>query len=89
MDGKEILEIKKELVSILGEENLNDDPTELFAYGFEASLRYSPPALVVRPRSTNDVINIVNIARRNNVPLTPRGAGTSFAPAFGATEVSR
>ncbi|MFX0098775.1 MAG: FAD-binding oxidoreductase [Candidatus Hodarchaeota archaeon] len=79
MEKEKIAKIKKELAVKIGEENVNNDPTELFAYGFEASLRYSPPSLVVRPRTTEDVKNIVNVARVYKIPLTPRGAGTSFA----------
>jgi glycolate oxidase len=70
---------KNELVALLGKENVSDDPTELFAYGFESSLHFSPPVIVVRPRSTIDVVGLVKIAARHNIPITPRGAGTSFA----------
>ncbi|MBN2152577.1 MAG: FAD-binding oxidoreductase [Candidatus Lokiarchaeota archaeon] len=70
---------KGELVSLLGKENVTDDPTELFAYGFESSLHFSPPALVVRPRGTGDVVGLAKIASKYKVPITPRGAGTSFA----------
>nr|MDO8110582.1 FAD-binding oxidoreductase [Candidatus Sigynarchaeota archaeon] len=78
MDKSTLKQVKKELTDVLGKENVNDDPVELFAYGFESSFHFSPPALVVRPRSREDVINIVKIAARFKVPLTPRGAGTSF-----------
>ncbi|MEX2682188.1 MAG: FAD-binding oxidoreductase [Candidatus Sigynarchaeota archaeon] len=70
---------KNELVSLLGKDNVSDDPTELFAYGFESSLHFSPPAIVVRPKSTSDVVGLVKIASKYKLPITPRGAGTSFA----------
>lgn len=37
-----------------------------------------PPDAVVWPQSTQDVIDIVNLARAANVPLIPFGAGTSL-----------
>ncbi len=70
---------KSELESLLGKSNVSDDPTELFAYGFESSLHFSPPAIVVRPRSTGDVVGLVKVASKYKLPITPRGAGTSFA----------
>lgn len=34
------------------------------------------PDIIVRPSCTDDVVGVVNIARDNKVPITPRGAGT-------------
>ncbi len=70
--------VKEELERALGIDNVTDDPTELFAYGFESSFRFSPPRIVVKPRNKADVVSIVKIASTHRVPLTPRGAGTSF-----------
>lgn len=35
------------------------------------------PAAVVQPKDVDDVVNLVNIARMEKIPLVPRGAGTS------------
>ncbi|KAJ3534713.1 hypothetical protein NMY22_g6801 [Coprinellus aureogranulatus] len=42
----------------------------------------SPHAVIVRPSSTEDVVKIVNIARRFNVPLVPYSGATSLEGHF-------
>jgi FAD/FMN-containing dehydrogenase/Fe-S oxidoreductase len=48
-------------------------------YSTDASIYSIEPIGVVFPRSADDVVAIVDIARRFNVPVLPRGAGTSLA----------
>jgi len=79
MDNTRLASLEQDLVDALGTENVKSDPVELFAYGFESSFHFSPPAIVVRPRNREDVVNIVMIATKHEVPLTARGAGTSFS----------
>jgi glycolate oxidase len=79
MEKTRLASLEKEFIDVLGSENVKSDPVELFAYGFESSFHFSPPAIVVRPRSREDVVNIVTIAAKHEVPLTARGAGTSFS----------
>ena len=37
------------------------------------------PDLAVQPRSTEEVAAVVKICYENNIPVTPRGAGTGLA----------
>ncbi|HME50958.1 MAG TPA: FAD-binding oxidoreductase [Candidatus Lokiarchaeia archaeon] len=79
MDKTRLASLEQELVDVLGSENVTSNPVERFAYGFESSFHFSPPAIVARPRNRDDVVNIVTIAARNEIPLTARGAGTSLS----------
>ena len=36
------------------------------------------PEVVVQPRSTQEVADIMKICYENNIPVTPRGAGTGL-----------
>jgi len=40
---------------------------------------YSEPGIVVRPSSTPEVAEVLRLAERENVPVTPRGGGTGKA----------
>ena len=48
-------------------------------YATDASIYSIDPIGVVYPRSADDVVAIVDIARRFHVPVLPRGGGTSLA----------
>jgi len=48
-------------------------------YSTDASIYSIDPIGVVLPRSADDVIATVDVARRYGVPVLPRGAGTSLA----------
>ncbi|MFD5226743.1 FAD-binding and (Fe-S)-binding domain-containing protein [Microbacterium sp. NPDC058342] len=48
-------------------------------YSSDASNYRVPPQVVVAPRDVDDVLAIVDVARRRGAPLTMRGAGTSVA----------
>ena len=48
-------------------------------YSTDASLYRVVPEAVVRPRSTEELLATLDVARQHGVPLTMRGAGTSIA----------
>lgn len=54
------------------------DSTSRALYATDASNYRQPPIGVVVPRNTSDVIKAVQICRKYNVPVLPRGAGTSL-----------
>ena len=57
-----------------------DDSTLARAlYSSDASLYRVVPQVVVRPRSGDEVVAALSVAREVGVPLTARGAGTSIA----------
>ena len=61
----------------LGIECLTED---LEPYGRDETMDlFHAPELVVRPRSTPDVQEVLRLADREGIPVTPRGGGTGKA----------
>jgi glycolate dehydrogenase FAD-linked subunit len=54
-------------------------PEELLLYEYDGSVEVAQPQCVVFPRSTADVVRIVELANRFGVPLVGRGAGTGLS----------
>ncbi|WP_085306615.1 FAD-linked oxidase C-terminal domain-containing protein [Planktotalea arctica] len=79
-----VLSRKAELVShlldILPEDAVIHDEVETRAYECDALTAYKcPPLLAVLPRSTAEVSSVLRICHEMNVPVVPRGSGTSLA----------
>jgi FAD/FMN-containing dehydrogenase/Fe-S oxidoreductase len=55
------------------------DPYARALYSTDASMYQIEPIGVVIPKHLGDVVATVNIARRHQVPVLPRGGGTSLA----------
>ena len=68
------------------------DPEDILCYGFDASGLEAPPAAVVWPHDTLDVIKVMKYASENGIPVIPRGAGTGMTggavPSQGAVILS-
>lgn len=74
-----------------GEGAVATDPDELQSYGSSENSYHptSPHAVVVRPRSTEDVVKIVDVAREYRVPITAYSGATSLEGHFaGVSAVS-
>ncbi|MGO0122623.1 FAD-binding oxidoreductase [Desulfothermobacter acidiphilus] len=65
----------------LGETNVVTDPEELLCYGYDATpdLPEGKPDVVVTPQTTEQVAQVLKIARRFRLPVYPRGAGTNLS----------
>ncbi|ATG36867.1 glycolate oxidase subunit GlcD [Phaeobacter piscinae] len=73
-------ELASRLAAVLPDDALVQDPTETRAYECDALTAYKcPPMLVVLPRTTNEVSDVLRICHAAGVPVVPRGAGTSLA----------
>jgi len=70
---------KTRLAELLGPGGYLDRPEDLMLYEYDASVDKARPDLVVFPRSTQDVVAIVKIARQYGVPVVGRGAGTGLS----------
>ncbi|HEY3915445.1 MAG TPA: FAD-linked oxidase C-terminal domain-containing protein [Verrucomicrobiae bacterium] len=74
----EILAAK--LRRVVGDDAVLDKPQELLVYECDAyTLERNLPSLVVLPRTTEQVAEVVRICAAENVPIIPRGAGTSLS----------
>ncbi len=57
-----------------------DNPDEVKGYECDALTAYTcPPLAVVLPTSTEDVAAVMRVCSTENVPVVPRGSGTSLA----------
>ncbi|MGI5964358.1 MAG: FAD-binding oxidoreductase [Candidatus Methanomethylophilaceae archaeon] len=74
MDRKILDRIEK----VVGKEGYSVDPAVLYIYGFDASIYHHTPDVVVQPRTTEEVSEIMKIAYEYGIPVTPRGAGTGL-----------
>jgi FAD/FMN-containing dehydrogenase len=71
-------EVKGELAEIVGEEWVTDDPVILIGYSRDQSLETAHnPNLVVLPESTEQVSEILALAFRRGVPVTPWSTGAN------------
>jgi len=73
-------EIIEALIKVLGNEYVHIDDEFLNRYGRDETenLLYKP-AVVVRPRTAQEISAIIKIANIENIPVTPRGAGTGLS----------
>src|SRR6266536_3910192 len=74
--------LAEELRAIVGEEGVVSKQEELLVYECDAyTLEKNLPNAVVLPRTTEQVVAIVKLCARLNLPFIPRGAGTSLSGA--------
>ncbi|MBC7115245.1 MAG: FAD-binding oxidoreductase [Archaeoglobi archaeon] len=71
-------EIIEKLKEIVGEDDIRVDEPSIYVYSRDATIFQSYPDVIVRPESTEEVSKIVKIAYENDIPITPRGSGTSL-----------
>lgn len=73
-------ELAQQLRAIVGEDAVLDKPDELLVYECDAyTLEKNPPNAVVLPRTSEQVSQVVKLCASLNVPIIPRGAGTSLS----------
>ena len=76
MIGEKVLE---ELKSIVGADRIIHDRYEVLTYECDAQTFFkNAPDVVVLPLSTEEVLKIVGVCRRYNVPFLARGSGTAL-----------
>jgi len=69
----------REVRSFLGPSNVLDQPEDLLLYEFDGSVEKGRPDLVVFPRTTSEVAQIVKLAAQYELPIVGRGAGTGLS----------
>jgi len=72
-------ELKKRLAQIVGAENVSTESVDLLCYSRDASENVGMPDIVVWPNNTSQVSEIMKLANKLKVPVTPRGAGTCLS----------
>ncbi len=72
--------IRKELEDIVGAENVSSKTDDLEKHAIDESLEPPhPPHVVVKPRSTEEVSEVMKIAYREKIPVTPQGSRTGLS----------
>ena len=80
MNHAAVAPLVKRLRSRLGTENVLSARSDLVVYECDGfTIEKNRPDVVVFPRSTEDVAEVVKLAGEYNAPVVPRGAGTSLA----------
>jgi glycolate oxidase len=73
-------DLVKRLLAVLPEDAVIHAPEETKAYECDALTAYKcPPLAAVLPRSTREVADVLRICHEMDVPVVPRGSGTSLA----------
>src|SRR5580704_1551393 len=75
MDSHAINDLKK----LLGADAVLHRPEELLLYEYDGSVEVARPNCVVFLRHTKEVVGIVQIANRYQIPMIGRGAGTGLS----------
>ena len=69
----------EELKSIVGESGYTDNKIDLVAYSYDAMNTRARPDCAVWVESAEQISRILKLANRENIPVTPRAAGTGIA----------
>lgn len=74
-------EALKELVQLLGQENVITEKEDLLTYSYDATaaMKHELPDVVITPKSTEQVSEVMKIATKYCIPVYPRGSGTNLS----------
>ena len=75
-----------ELRGVLGSDRVKDHPLELHIYDKDAGVTRGPVTAVALPETTEETAHCVLTARRWDVPIVARGAGTGLAGGAAAAQ---
>jgi glycolate oxidase len=81
-EGRGILmdqEIITKIRNIIPHERIFLDLSERYSYSYDASFGQHLPDIVVQPRSTAEISQLVKLANEYLIPVYPRGAATSLS----------
>jgi glycolate oxidase len=88
-------EILNKLIEIVGKKNVLTDKEKIETYSHDETPREQyahRPEVVVIPRTAEEIAEIVKLANKKLIPVTPRGAGSGLSggaiPVFGGIVIS-
>ncbi|MFC1569182.1 FAD-binding oxidoreductase [bacterium] len=67
------------LRSIVGQDNVKDNPADLYVYGSDSSVHESHAWVVVRPTTVEQIQNILRYANYYKIPVVVRGSGSGMS----------
>ena len=69
-----------ELQKIVGKENVKTEKETLKAYSYDGTTSWEhEPDVVVFPTTTKEISEIMKLANKEKIPVTPRGGGTNVS----------
>ena len=68
-----------QLVKLLGEASVKRSPEDLAVYGYDGTFEDHRPELVILPRTTEEVSQVVALAAAGRIPLVTRGMGSGLS----------
>jgi glycolate oxidase len=71
--------VRQELLGLLGPRGVLYNPQDLVLYEYDGGVDKHLPDIVVFPRCASDVVEIVRIANRHDIPFVGRGADTGLS----------
>lgn len=71
--------LEQAIVGIVGEDNFTRNIIDLVSYSCDASEHSHRPLCAVFAETTEQIANLLKLANRENIPITPRGAGTGLS----------
>jgi glycolate oxidase len=71
-------EVVRELEAIVGSSYVSETEEDRVAYGQDALKEVVRPAVVVWPRTAEEIVGIMQLANRERIPVTPRAGGVGY-----------
>ncbi|OEU47158.1 MAG: hypothetical protein BA862_08280 [Desulfobulbaceae bacterium S3730MH12] len=68
-----------ELITIFGKEQVLTEPEDMIAYSYDASHAETEPEAVVFATTTEQISELMKLAYREHIPVTPRGQGSGLS----------
>jgi len=70
----------KAFAAIVGDGNVRYSQAELLAYSYDATANFqAKPDVVLSPKSTEEIADIIKLCAKEQLPIIPRGSGTNLA----------
>lgn len=78
--GKKAIDLLDDFKQIIGDSfvYIDDESLERYSHDETEHLRYLPD-VVLKPRSAQEISQILHLCNANKIPVTPRGAGTGLS----------
>lgn len=71
--------IKSQFEAIVGKDNIMISQAQRLVYSYDATPNMQAmPDLILAPRSTQEVLEIVNVCQSEKIPIVPRGSGSNL-----------
>ena len=72
-----IIQLLKEIIK--DEKRILTDKVDLYSYSYDSSFGVYLPDVVVQPKETKEVAEMMKLANKYEIPVYPRGQGTSLS----------